>query len=253
VATLHVRQVPDELYELLRRRAESNGRSIGAEATFLLVQQLGGDLQLPARSLGRRRRQRREGLFTRFTQQARAAVVNAQEEARARQHEAIGSEHLLLGVLRTETSAGANALRALGLELGAARAEVDRLLGRGAQPSPRALPFTPTAKKALELALREALAYDCDYIGTEHLALGILRVGAGNGRDLILAAEPDEERVRRSLVSAVASPPPAVPERFRVLELDGDAGEWEALLNEQSAGGYELVEIVDRRAIFRRA
>jgi len=252
MATLHVRQVPDELYELLRRRAEANGRSIGAEATVLLVQQLGGDFSAHAGSLGRRRRQRRAGLLTRFTEPARAAVMSAQEEARALQHDVIGTEHLLLGVLRTDGSAGANGLRSLGLDLEPARAEVERRLGRGTAPTRGRVPFTPDAKKALELALRESLAYRCDFIGTEHVALGLLRAGEGLGRELILAAGQDEDRIRRCLVAAVATPaPPAAP--FRVLELSGAAAEWEGRLNEASASGYELVEIVGERAIFKRA
>src|SRR5438128_2672191 len=98
MATLHVRNVPEELYEQLRRRAEANGRSIGSETMVLIEAQLGDAASAP-RLLGRRRRQARPGLFTRFTEQSRSAVVQAQEEARSLGHDHVGTEHLVLGVL----------------------------------------------------------------------------------------------------------------------------------------------------------
>jgi Clp amino terminal domain, pathogenicity island component len=119
-------------------------------------------------------------MFQRFTDKARRTVVLAQEEARALQHDHIGTEHLLLGLLRESAGVAASALISLGVSLAAAR---ERVAGAGGLPEQRAsgpssgghIPFTPTAKRVLELALRESLQLGHDYIGTEHILLGLVR------------------------------------------------------------------------------
>jgi ATP-dependent Clp protease ATP-binding subunit ClpC len=125
-------------------------------------------------------------MFERFTERARQVVVFAQDEARALRHDYIGTEHLLLGLLREEEGLAARVLGELGVELEAVRAEVVRRVGEGGeQPETGQIPFTPHAKQALELALREALALGHKYIGTEHVLLGLVRVGEGVGVEIL--------------------------------------------------------------------
>src|SRR5690348_7665358 len=145
MATLHVRNVPDDLYELLRERAAENDRSIGAETVQLLQEHF--MTTRTAQTLGRlRRRPSGSGHFTRFSLAARQAVVTAQEEARTLGHNHVGTEHLLLGVLR-------QAPELADLSPDDVRAQLRPSEG---QPTGQ-IPFTPAAKKALELALRSAL------------------------------------------------------------------------------------------------
>ena len=236
MATLHVRNVPDELYERLRLQAEAEGRSIGAEAVQLLDQQLGGGSR---RGLRRRRGGPSPGGH--LSPAGRAVVASAQDEARRLGHTYIGTEHLLLGVL---------AQRQLpGLTLESARRDAVALVGRGEGASAEGqLPFTARAKKVLELALREAHPGDID---PEHVALGMLREGEGAGFQLLSASAPDIRSARAALHDALDAAPP-VP-AFRVLELEGAAEDWESSLNESAAAGYELVSVVDRRAVLRLA
>jgi hypothetical protein len=232
MATLHVRNVPDPLYERLRQHAETNGRSIGADTVQLLEERLGG--------AGRRgiRRRRAPAPFERFTPAAQQVVVSAQDAARALGHAFIGTEHVLLGVLAHRPVGG--------LELEATRAAI----GRGDGAPDGQLPFTARAKRALELAVREAHP---DSVEPEHLALGLLREGEGLGAQLMLAAQPDVKALRRALHDALDRAPSEPDAPFQVVELDGSASDWEATLNDAAAGGYELVSLVDRRAVLRRA
>ncbi len=138
------------------------------------------------------------GGFTRFTQDARAVVVRAQEEAARLGHGQIGTEHVLLGLLLGgDSEAAARVLRASGVTLEAVRAEVVRHVGSGDEVAePEALRFTPRAKKVLELSLREALNLKDDYIGTEHILLGVLRESSGLASRVLndLGADPAQLR-----------------------------------------------------------
>jgi len=223
VATLHVRNVPDDLYDRLRKQAEADGRSIGAETVQLLDQHLGGG--------GRRGLRRRRGPSGRQRMGAsgRAVIAAAQEEARGLGHAHIGTEHLLLGVLAQGPLGG--------LTLEQARDGLERIVGRGDHAPEGQIPFTPRAKEVLELALREAQPATVE---PEDIALAILREGEGPGFELLSASAPDLDA---ALVAG-----PDLP-RFRVLELEGAAADWEASLNDAAAAGYELASIVDRRAV----
>jgi plasmid stability protein len=228
MATLHVRNVPDDLYELLRERAAENDRSIGAETVQLLQEHLMATRT--AQTLRRlRRRPSGSGHFTRFSHAARQAVVTAQEEARALGHHHVGTEHLLLGVLR-------QAPELADLSPDDVRAQLQPSEG---QPTGQ-IPFTPAAKKALELALRSALSHGAPAIEPQHLLVGITSTD-GRGCEILRAANV-------SVGLSAAAPEPA----FRVVLLEGDAETWEKQLNDAAALGYDLVEIVDRRAILRR-
>jgi hypothetical protein len=133
-------------------------------------------------------------VFERFTEQARQVVVFAQEDARTLRHNYIGTEHLLLGLLR-EGGAAARALEPFGVTHGEVQAQVARIVGEGEGVTPGQIPFTPRAKKVLELSLREALHKNDDYIGPEHVLLGLVREGNGVGARILMDFAPLEEIV----------------------------------------------------------
>ena len=118
-------------------------------------------------------------MFERFTDRARRVVVLAQEEARMLSHNYIGTEHILLGLIHEGEGVAAKALESLDISLEAVRAQVEEIIGQGQQAPSGHIPFTPRAKKVLELSLREALQLGHNYIGTEHILLGLIREGEG--------------------------------------------------------------------------
>src|SRR5215472_16788920 len=144
-------------------------------------------------------------MFERFTDRARRVVVEAQEEARLLNHNYIGTEHLLLGLLKEGQGVAAQALDALEISLPAARERVKLIIGQGAQPSSGGhIPFTPRAKTVLELALREGLKLGDNYIGTEHILLGIIAEGEGVAAAVLTDLGADAERVRRQVIRTKA-------------------------------------------------
>ncbi len=157
-------------------------------------------------------------MFERFTDRARRAVVLAQEEARLLNHNYIGTEHILLGLIHEQDGIAARALVQLGISLDAVRAEVERIIGQGGGEVPAGhIPFTPRAKQVLELALREALQLGHNYIGTEHILLGLIREGEGVASQVLEHLGADLSEVRRQVVellsgySGIAEPNPANP------------------------------------------
>lgn len=137
-------------------------------------------------------------MFTRFTPRARRSIVLAQEEARRLGHDRLGTEHLLLGVLAEGEGIAGRALSGAGLTLDAARAGVEQITGRGDQSPQGRIPFAGPAKKALELALREALELGHNYIGTEHLLFGLLKEGEGAGAKVVVAAGVQPDQLRKA-------------------------------------------------------
>jgi ATP-dependent Clp protease ATP-binding subunit ClpC len=135
-------------------------------------------------------------MFERFTDRARRVVVLAQDEARLLDHNYIGTEHLLLGLLQEGHGVAAQALDALGVSLAEVRRQVEEIIGRGSGQQPGHLPFTPRAKKVLELSFREALKLGHDYIGTEHILLGMVREGEGVAAQVLAALGAGEDQVR---------------------------------------------------------
>ncbi len=142
-------------------------------------------------------------MFERFTDRARRVLVVAQEEARRLGHNYIGTEHILLGLLEDDESVAAKALRALDISLDGARAMVTEIIGAGDEPNIGTPPFTPRAKKTLELALREALQLGHNYIGTEHLLLGLVREGEGVGAQVLQSVGVTLERVREEVIKMI--------------------------------------------------
>ena len=125
-------------------------------------------------------------MFERFTERARQVVVLAQDEARALKHNYIGTEHILLGLLREEEGLAARVLESLDITVEEVRAQVARIVGQGDEVTTGQIPFTPRAKKVLELALREALSLGHNYIGTEHILLGLVRENEGVAARILL-------------------------------------------------------------------
>jgi ATP-dependent Clp protease ATP-binding subunit ClpC len=148
-------------------------------------------------------------VFERFTERARQVVVLAQDEARALRHDYIGTEHLLLGLLREEEGLGARVLESLGVTLDAVRAEVVQRVGVGGDPpSTGQIPFTPHAKEALENSLREALSLKHNFIGTEHVLLGLAEASSGVGVEILQHLGSGPERVREAVLPAIGGAPP---------------------------------------------
>jgi len=139
-------------------------------------------------------------LFERFTDRGRRVVVLAQEEARLLNHNYIDTEHLLLGLIHEGEGVAAGALESLGISLEAVRAQVEEMIGHGERPPTGHIPFTPRAKKVLELSLREALQLGHNYIGTEHILLGLIREGEGVAAQVLVRLGADLSRVRQQVI-----------------------------------------------------
>ena len=144
-------------------------------------------------------------MFERFTNRARRVVVLAQEEARMLNHNYVGTEHLLLGLIHEGEGIAAKALESLGIGLEAVRREVEEVIGEGQEAPSGHIPFTPRAKKVLELSLREALELDHNYIGTEHILLGLIREGEGVAAQVLVRLGADLDRVRQQVIDLLAA------------------------------------------------
>jgi hypothetical protein len=144
------------------------------------------------------------GVFERFTERARQVVVLAQEEARMLKHNYIGTEHLLLGLLREQQGIPARVLESLDITVERVRAQVVRIVGAGEEVTDGQVPFTPRAKKVLELALREALSLSVNYIGTEHILLGLTRENEGVAARILLDFDADPETIRHAVIGMLS-------------------------------------------------
>ncbi len=264
MATLHVRNVPDELYETLRERAEKEGRSIGGQTVALLEEALAAK-EREARIVRRRfRRLPRRDLKPgeRLGAGARRVLAAAQQEARTLEHGHIGTEHLLLGLLHERNGPAARALQALGLELEATRREIADDIGQGEGSPAGPFPFSARAKKVLELALREALEARQDLMEPQHVLVAIVREGEGPAAKLLAARGADVAALRGLTAYASADVPFASAQvaaqslptswEYHVAALEGDAADWTRRLNELAGDGWELESVQRDRAVFRR-
>ncbi len=143
-------------------------------------------------------------MFERFTDRARRVVVLAQEEARMLNHNYIGTEHILLGLIHEGEGVAAKSLESLGISLEAVRQQVEEIIGQGQQAPSGHIPFTPRAKKVLELSLREALQLGHNYIGTEHILLGLIREGEGVAAQVLVKLGADLNRVRQQVIQLLS-------------------------------------------------
>jgi ATP-dependent Clp protease ATP-binding subunit ClpA len=139
-------------------------------------------------------------MFEKFTDRARRVVVLAQEEARMLNHNYIGTEHFLLGLIHEGEGVAARALESLGISLVVVRQHVEEMIGQGQQAPSGHIPFTPRAKKALELSLRESQQLGHNYIGTEHILLGLIREGEGVAAQVLVKLGADLNRVREQVL-----------------------------------------------------
>ncbi|WP_297006575.1 ATP-dependent Clp protease ATP-binding subunit [uncultured Corynebacterium sp.] len=163
-------------------------------------------------------------MFERFTDRARRVVVLAQEEARALNHNYIGTEHILLGLIHEGEGVAAKALESMGISLEAVRTEVEDIIGTGGHPPSGYIPFTPRAKKVLELALREALQLGHKYIGTEHILLGLIREGEGVAAQVLVKLGADLSRVRQQVIQLLSGYEGGEPESEHASDEPAGAG-----------------------------
>jgi ribosomal protein S18 acetylase RimI-like enzyme len=193
-------------------------------------------------------------VFERFTDRARRVIVLAQEESRLLNHNYIGTEHLLLGLVAEGEGVGARALEALDISLSSVRVEIQEIIGRGQTPPAGHIPFTPRAKKVLELSLREALQLGHNYIGTEHLLLGLVREGEGVAAQVlgILGVELDDVRgIVMTTLSAPQTPERAVdlrtmlPDEF-VTYLEWAIDDYAAELERNGKATGEVAKVTSR-------
>jgi uncharacterized protein with PIN domain len=145
-------------------------------------------------------------MYERFTERARQVIVLAQDESRTLKHNYIGTEHILLGLLREEEGLAARVLDTLDITVEEVRAQVARIVGQGDEVATGEIPFTPGAKKALELSLREALSLKHNYVGTEHILLGLVRETDGVGAQILLDLDADAETIRNEIIRMLSGP-----------------------------------------------
>jgi ATP-dependent Clp protease ATP-binding subunit ClpC len=183
-------------------------------------------------------------MFERFTGRAQRVLVLAQEEARMLNHSHIGTEHLLVGLIHEGEGVAAQALESLGVSLPAVRQQVEEIIGQGQYAPADPIPFTPRAKKVLELSRREALAMGHNYVGTEHILLGLLREGDGVAAQVLVRMGADLNRVRQQVIQLLAGRQDKdEPKSGRAARRAGKAGRQHGLLPEI----LERVESIDSR------
>jgi len=153
-------------------------------------------------------------VFERFTDRARRVVVLAQEESRMLSHNFIGTEHILLGLIHEGQGVAALTLESLGISLEAVRRQVEQIIGQGQATPTGHIPFTPRAKKVLELSLRESLQLGANYIGTEHILLGLIREGEGVAAQVLQTLGADLSRVRQAVIQQLSGYPVAASEEI---------------------------------------
>jgi ATP-dependent Clp protease ATP-binding subunit ClpC len=189
-------------------------------------------------------------MFERFTARARGAVVNAQQEARELNHNYIGTEHLLLGLMREPESVAARALQELKISQDAVRERVIQIIGRGKHAPTGHVPFTPRAKKVLELSLREALQLSHNYIGTEHILLGLIREGEGVAAQVLVKLGGNLAAVREKVIELA----PAAAENIEFTERLRPAGAapLEGVMGQLAAIGDRLDTIAARLSAIER-
>jgi ATP-dependent Clp protease ATP-binding subunit ClpA len=154
-------------------------------------------------------RLRSQQMFERFTESARQVVVFAQDEAHLLKHNYIGTEHILLGLLREEEDIAARVLASLDITLEEMRAQVVRIVGPGDEVTTGQVPFTRRGKKVLELSMREALSLGHEYIGTEHVLLGLVRENEGVAAQILLDFDADAEKIRNRVIEMLPAPRPS--------------------------------------------
>jgi ATP-dependent Clp protease ATP-binding subunit ClpC len=181
-------------------------------------------------------------MYERFTDRARRVVALAEDEARRLNHNHIGTEHILLGLIHEDDGVAAQTLESLGVSLGAVRQQVEMIIGQGREAPRGRIPYTPRARKALELSLREALQLGHHHIGTEHILLGLVREGKGAAAQMLVKLGADLNRVRQQVVrllDAEGAQEPATTPAARRLSVAGGS---EGKLLSEVLGRVELID-----------
>jgi ATP-dependent Clp protease ATP-binding subunit ClpC len=201
-------------------------------------------------------------MFERFTERARQVVVIAQSEARLLKHNYIGTEHLLLGLLREEEGVAARVLDSFDVTVEEVRAQVARKVGQGDEVVGGQIPFTPRSKKILELSLREALDLGHNYIGTEHVLLGLMREDEGVAVRILLELGASPAAVRAEVLRLLTSSrgetggPPPLNWEYAVRTLEGATETWPEQLTAWRREGWEVLTVVQedgrQRALLER-
>ena len=186
-------------------------------------------------------------MFERFTDRARRVVVLAQDEARRLDHNYIGTEHILLGLVKEGEGVAAKALEALGIGLAAVRQQVEEIIGRGQETPGGHIPFTPRAKKVLELSLREALQLGHDYIGTEHILLGLIREGEGVAAQVLVSLGADLNRVREQVIELLHSHQAEGHGGLSSARLAGTSARVELIVNRQTEAIISRLDAIGAR------
>jgi ATP-dependent Clp protease ATP-binding subunit ClpC len=254
VATLHVRNVPEPLYEALRARAEVRGRSIANETIAILAENVARGvgrvpgLQVQGGTLARSRRPRE-----RLSEPSSRVLAAASYEAHALGSDHVDTEHMLLALLGESSIVAA--VESLGVTADDVRAAVARNVERGGSTEPGARPFTPGAKRVLEAALRESLSLGDGIIGPDHVLMALAAEEEGGAARALRELGVDLDRVR----SVLAAPAPTGPEpawEYQAVALTGSADAWTETMNALAEEGWQLVELAaaagEQRAVFRR-
>jgi ATP-dependent Clp protease ATP-binding subunit ClpC len=180
-------------------------------------------------------------VFQRFTEPARQVVVLAQDEARTLKHHYIGTEHILLGLIREQEGLGAGVLESLDIALEDVRAQVVRIVGQGDEVPTGQIPFTPRAKKVLDLSVREAMSLGHNSIGTEHVLLGVVRENEGVASRILLDLGADAETVRNEVIRQLGGARPSdYEEKMRRAGEAGRVGRYSRLPRRLSTYGGQL-------------
>ncbi len=192
-------------------------------------------------------------MFERFTDRARRVVVLAQEEARMLNHNYIGTEHILLGLIHEGQGVAAKAIESVGISLDEVREQVEEMIGRSTSAPTGHIPFTPRAKKVLELALREALELGHNYIGTEHLLLGVMREGEGVGAQVLVKLGADRSRVREQVIQLLQFPEPEA--RITKVEEPPEEGPYcpQCRSKLEDTASYRVLDVKEHRGEGTRA
>jgi ATP-dependent Clp protease ATP-binding subunit ClpA/plasmid stability protein len=252
VATLHVRNVPDALYEALRARAQTRGRSIGNEAIAILAENVARGV-VQRQPLGLRRAPTRAPR-ERFSDRAGRALAAASYEAHALGHDSVESEHILLGLLGEGSVAVA--LDTVGVSAEQIRDAVETHVERGPSVGPGLRPFGPGAKRVLELALRESLGTGEGVIEPDHILVAIAADEEGTAGHILRELGITVDSARGASIVSGQRMGPAFAEEYCAVTLTGSAEDWTEQLNAQAREGWKLVETIsdgaERRALFRR-
>lgn len=177
-------------------------------------------------------------MFERFTDRARRAVVLAQEEARMLNHNYIGTEHILLGLIHEGEGVAAKSIESLGISLEDVRLKVKEVIGQGQVAPTGHIPFTPRGKKVLELSLREALQLGHNYIGTEHILLGLIREGEGVAAQILIMLGLELTRVRQVVIQVLGGMKSSI--KYRIRRCCPKCGKWNIQTAVDHRTGVEL-------------